>query len=108
MDPRIVRRLVLAVFVIGITGMIVASIADDNGLAITFGLLTAVAAICLMLVTSVTTRDDAVVFDESVAEEMESRIQDLIDAGAEEGSVRDLVRDAVALGRTARPVRAKS
>lgn len=110
MDPRIVRRLVLVVFVGGIAGMIVGSIADNNGIAITFGLITAVAAICLMLVTSVTVRagDDgtSVVFDDEVAEEMEGRIQALVDDGADERSVRDLVRDAVVLGRTARPVRA--
>jgi hypothetical protein len=65
-QPRIVRRLVLVVFVGGIAGMIVGSIADNNGTAITFGLITAVAA------------------------------------GAEEATVRDLVRDAVVLGRSAR------
>ena len=104
MDPKILRRLVLVVFVGGIAGMIVGSIADNNGLAITFGLLTAVAAICLMLVTSVAARDQAVVFDERRAEEMESRIQTLVDEGADEDSLRALVRDAVVLGRSARAV----
>ncbi|UDY36925.1 hypothetical protein [Dermatobacter hominis] len=104
MDPKIVRRLVLVVFVGGIAGMIVGSIADNNGIAITFGLVTAVAAICLMLVTSVTSRDQGVTFDEGRAEEMESRIQDLVAGGADEDRVRSLVRDAVLLGRSARPV----
>lgn len=102
MDPKIVRRLVLVVFVCGIAGMIVGSIADDNAVAVTFGLLTAVAAICLMLVTSVTTRSESVVFDESLAEEMEARIQLLVDDGSDEERLRALVRDAVLLGRTAR------
>ena len=104
MDPRIVRRLVLVVFVGGIAGMIVGSIADNNGIAITFGLITAVAAICLMLVTSVSTRDASVAFDEARAQEMESRIQALVAAGADEERVRSLVRDAVVLGRSARAV----
>lgn len=104
MQPRIVRRLVLVVFVGGIAGMIVGSIADNNGTAITFGLITAVAAVCLILVTSVSTSGESVRFDEARAEEMEARIQSLIDAGADESAVRDLVRDAVVLGRSARAV----
>ena len=40
-------------FVAGIAGMIVGSIADNNGVAITFGLITAVAAVGLILVTAV-------------------------------------------------------
>jgi uncharacterized membrane protein YfcA len=102
-QPKIVRRVVLVVFVGGIAGMIVGSIADNNGVAITFGLLTAVAAVCLMLVTSLSSAE-SVRFDEARAEEMEHRIQALVDAGADEGAVRDLVRDAVVLGRSARPV----
>jgi hypothetical protein len=103
-QPRIVRRLVLVVFVGGIAGMIVGSIADNNGIAITFGLVTAVAAICLMLVTSVTAATESVRFDEARAEELEGRIQALVDAGADEDELRDLVRDAVLLGRTARRI----
>jgi hypothetical protein len=92
-QPRIVRRLVLLVFVGGIAGMIVGSIADNNGTAITFGLITAMAAVCLILVTSVSTATEAVRFDEA-----------RVDAGADEDVVRDLVRDAVLLGRSARSV----
>jgi hypothetical protein len=102
-QPRIVRRVVLVVFVGGIAGMIVGSIADNNGIAITFGLFTAVAAVCLMLVTSMTGEQASVRFDEAMAEEMEGRIQALVEAGADEEQVRDLVRDAVQLGRSARP-----
>lgn len=103
MQPRIVRRLVLVVFVGGIAGMIVGSIADNNGIAITFGLVTAVAAICLMLVTSVTAGAAAPVrFDDAAAREVEGRIQSLVDAGADEDAVRDLVRSAVLLGRSAK------
>lgn len=106
MHAHIVRRLVLVVFVGGVAGMIVGSIADNNGTAITFGLATAVAAICLILVTSVTTGTDqgGVVFDEAKAAEMEARIRALVDAGADEPAVRELVRDAVVLGRSARAV----
>ena len=40
-------------FVAGIGGMIVGSILDNNGVAITFGLVTAAAALGLILVTMV-------------------------------------------------------
>ena len=53
MAPRTIRRLVIVVFVAGIAGMIVGSIADNNGVAITFGLITAAAAVGLILVTAV-------------------------------------------------------
>ena len=105
MHPRIVRRIVILVFVGGIAGMIVGSIADNNGVAITFGLVTAVAAICLMLVTSVgAATEPPAVFDDAAAEAMEQRIDRLVAAGADEDEVRDLVRRAVLLGRTARRV----
>jgi hypothetical protein len=103
MQPRLVRRLVLVVFVAGIAGMIAGSIADNNGIAITFGLVTAVAAVCLILVTSVTAAPpDQVRFDDVAAEAMEARIEALVRAGADESAVRDLVREAVLLGRSAR------
>jgi len=97
-----VRSLVLVVFVGGIAGMIVGSIADNNGTAITFGLVTAVAALCLVLTTAVQ-HGPVVHFDEHAAGELEARIGELVDAGADEQQVRDLVRDAVALGRSGRP-----
>ena len=98
MQTRLVRRIVHLVFVGGIAGMIAGSIADNNGVAITFGLVTLVAALGLILVTAVTQSEppaDAA----DVAETVESQIRELIDAGADEKVLRDLVRDAVRLGR---------
>lgn len=94
MTPSIVRRIVIAVCVVGIGGMIAGSIADNNGTAITFGLVTAVAALCLIVVNAVTSPPD-----ESVAEDVEARIGRLVAAGADETEVRDLVRQASRLGR---------
>ena len=120
MRPRTIRRLVLLVFVTGIAGMIVGSIADNNGLAITFGLVTAAAAVGLILVTSVAgpeafgkaKRGESTApgaddpdgrslgaQDEEAAAALEARITDLVASGAEETQVRDLVRQAVAFGR---------
>lgn len=120
MSPRILRRIVVLVFVSGIAGMIVGSIKDNNGVAITFGLVTAVAALGLILITSVAPpgsltkapADDesghpdlterVVPIDEAAARDIEARIQALVDAGADETDVRLLVRRSVDMGRTSR------
>jgi hypothetical protein len=108
MSPRGIRWVVVVVFVGGIAGMIVGSILDNNGIAISFGIVTAVAALCLMLVTSVAPpgslarrrsparHADAV--DPEVAADVEARINDLVAGGADERAVRQLVRRAMDLG----------
>jgi hypothetical protein len=106
-NPRLVRRIVLTVFVLGIGGMIAGSIADNNGFAITFGLITAVAALALVLVTSVTppaalAKPGTVAtrpVDDQLASDLESRIESLVADGADETAVRKLVGRAVDLGR---------
>jgi len=106
---RAVRWVVIAVCVIGIAGMIVGSIADDNGVALTFGLVTAAAALCLIVATAVTTGTPGPstastgsagqrAFDEAQAARVEELIQRLVAEGAAEHEVRDLVREAVRLG----------
>src|SRR5215218_507203 len=95
MPVRWVRRIVLLVFLGGIAGMIVGSIADNNGTAITFGLITAVAVLCLILVTAVTNGPAAT----DPGEDVERRIQALVDAGADETEVRALVQQAIDFAR---------
>ncbi len=108
MSPGAVRRIVLAVCVAGIAGMIVSSINDNNGAALTAGLLTAVAVLCLIVATAVTAHDPAavggVVGDdpEELGARVERGVQDLVEAGADEQGVRALVGDAVRLGRVQR------
>jgi uncharacterized membrane protein YfcA len=104
MDPKLLRRTVLVVFLGGIAGMVVGSIMDNNGTAITFGIITAVAALALILTTALISGQPADRFDDERAEAVEARIVQLVADGADEAAVRDLVRDAVVLGRTARPV----
>jgi hypothetical protein len=111
MTPRAVRRLVLAVFVIGIGGMILGSILDNNGVAITFGLVTATAALGLILVTMVTPPEafhrpddpEAAAAAGPDAEQagalIEEQVGRLTAAGADEGEVRELVRRSIAFGR---------
>jgi hypothetical protein len=117
-SPRTVRRLVIGVFVIGIGGMIAGSIADNNGFAITFGLITAAAALGLILVTAVAppgafgrrdghgTQGSATppttAVDDRAAVLVEEQVGQLVSAGADEGQVRELVRRAVSLGRRSR------
>ena len=104
MDPKLLRRTVLVVFLGGIAGMVVGSIMDNTGTAITFGIITAVAALALILTTALISGQPADRFDDERAEAVEARIVQLVADGADEAAVRDLVRDAVVLGRTARPV----
>ena len=103
MAPRLLRRIVLVIFVGGIAGMVVGSIVDNNGVAITFGVVTAIAATWLLLSTALLDGQPSGHFDEQQAERVERAIHDLVDGGADEPSVRALVREAVRLGRTAQP-----
>jgi hypothetical protein len=107
-----IRWVSLGVFVlVGIPGMIVSSVNDRTGAAVTFGLVTVGAVLALLAATAVVTgrippeagapvtragteRDGA---------ELEAGIQDLVSAGADETAVRDLVRKAVRLGRSRNP-----
>ena len=101
MSPTTIRRVVAVVFLAGIAGMIAMSVADNNGGAITFGLVTAVAALCLIVVTAVTapaaTGPRAA---DGLAEGVEDQVRRLVEQGADEAAVRALVGDAVRLGRT--------
>ena len=120
MSPRTIRRLVLAVFVSGIAGMIVGSILDNNGVAITFGLVTATAAVGLILVTAVAppqaftrtgvepSTDDASAAEPDAGADaggalVEEQVDVLVSHGAEEAEVRELVRRSIAFGRLTRP-----
>jgi hypothetical protein len=99
-----VRALVFVVCVGGIAGMIVGSIADDNSVAISFGLVTAAAAIGLMLVSAVTPADASKGLDltppDVLGGDIEVAVGALVASGADESHVRDLVRLAVRFGRT--------
>jgi hypothetical protein len=105
--PRGIRRIVIVVFVLGIGGMIAGSILDNNGFAITFGLITAIAALALVLVTQVSPPGSlakpgepvAPVVDERLAADLEARIETLVAEGANETDVRKLVGRAIELGR---------
>ena len=105
MTLRVLRWAVIAICVVGIAGMIIGSIADNNnGVVVTFGLITAVSIIVLMAVATTARsleakQTAAAEVDEALAEEMEARVQALVAAGADEAAVRDLVGKATRLQR---------
>lgn len=84
--------------------MIVASALDSNGAALTFGLVTAVAVVCLIVVTAVGGAPAAgkPTVDEAGAMRVEELVQKLVGAGADEATVRRLVREASQLHVTDR------
>jgi uncharacterized membrane protein (DUF485 family) len=101
---RVIRLVCIVCFVGGIASMIAASLADNNiGAVLTAGSISAIAAIVLLAVSTVATTQRSVEFDDADAEILETNIRRIVDAGATETSVRDLVRRAVELGRRTRP-----
>ena len=98
-----VRAATIAVSGAGIVGMIIGSIADNNGVAITFGLLTAAAMLCLITTSAVAPPRRAHTISESDAESLEAAIQALIADGADEDATRQLVRRALDAGRSRDP-----
>ena len=89
--------------------MIVSSVNDRTGAAVTFGLVTVGAVLALLAATAVVTGrippeagapvDAPARAPSDEGAELEAGIQDLVSAGADETAVRDLVRKAVRLGR---------
>lgn len=107
MSVRAVRAVVIVVCVLGIAGMIITSITDHNGAAITFGLITAVAILCSMVATAVTRGSPGAPpaagragDDDALGASIEARIAALVDGGADEAAVRALVGEAVRFGRS--------
>src|SRR3954467_5875252 len=99
---RVVRWVVIGVCVVGVAGIVAGSIADNNAVALTFGLVTAVAVVCLMVVTAVTpstATPKRTGFDDAQAARVEDLVGRLVADGASEPAVRRLVGEAVRLGR---------
>jgi phage tail sheath gpL-like len=100
MARRWIPRLCIGVFVCGIAGLIISSIAGNNaGVVLTIGAAVALAGVVMLTIGAVTAKDRLEPFDEARAEQLESRIAALIAAGAPEAEVRALVRDAMKLGQ---------
>lgn len=101
MTTRAVRRVVIAVCAAGIAGMIVSSVTEHDGAALTFGLVTTAAVLCLVVATAVTrgAPGTPTAPDEAQAARVEQLVGRLMAGGADEAEVRALVGEAVRLGR---------
>lgn len=96
---RWIPRACGVVFVGGIAGLIIASINGNNaGVVLTIGLAIGFAAVALLTYSSVTSRPSIDVFDDAEMERIELQVTALVAAGADEGAVRSLVRDALRAG----------
>jgi len=90
---RNIRIICSVVFVAGIAGMIITSIAGNNvGLVNTIGGTTAISALVLLVATISTNTTRPEVFDDATAERLELKISALAKSGANESELRELVR----------------
>ena len=97
-----IRIICAVVFVCGIAGLIISSIAGNNvGVVTTIGLITSLAAIVLLTASTVANRQRIDAFNDALAEQVEGQIGALVAGGAKEDTVRKLVSDAINLGRSA-------
>ncbi len=123
LSARAVRTAALVVCVAGIAGMIVTSILNHNGAAVTFGLITAVAVVCSMVAKAVNADAERRLGEapgaelgttgapeggpvDVLADCVEQEVQALIAAGSDEAALRQLVGEAVRLGRSLKAARA--
>ena len=99
---RRIRVLCGVVFVGGIAGLIISSIAGNNvGVVTTIGLITSLAAIVLLTASTIAANKRIDAFDDAVAEQLERNVDALSASGTNEDSLRAIVRDAINLGRSA-------
>ena len=95
MATRLITRACIAVFVGGIAGLIISSVAgNNNGVVLTIGGFIVLAAIVLMAVNTVTVHERIDAFDDAAAEQLEAQVAHLVQQGADETDVRTLVREA--------------
>lgn len=99
---RVIRIICVLVFISGIAGLIISSIAgNNNGVVTTIGLITSLAAVVLLTASTVANRTRIDAFDDALAEQVEAQIAIVVATGSKEETVRKLVRDAINLGRSA-------
>ena len=100
MAKRWIPRVCAGIFVAGIAGLIISSVAGNNaGYVLSIGLVMVFAAVALLTYGAVTAKDRIEPFDEARAEQLEAQVATLVAAGAAEDQVRALVRDAMRIGR---------
>jgi hypothetical protein len=97
---RWIPRVCAGIFVAGIAGLIISSVAGNNaGVVLSIGLVIVFAAIALLTYGAVTPKQRIDAFDEARAEQLEAQVAALVAAGAPEDDVRALVRDAMRISQ---------
>lgn len=100
MALRLIRSICFTIFILGIPGLIVSSIAGNNeGWVLTIGMVMVGAAIVLMALSATGTSKRIDVFTDVMAERVEQRARVLIEAGADEVEVRSLIRETIEMVR---------
>ena len=99
---RNIRMICVITFIAGIAGMIISSVDGNNvGRVTTFGVFSAIGALVLLASSTIANRQRIEIFDDAAAEQLEHQITTLVADGADETSLRKIVRDAARLGRSA-------
>jgi len=104
MNPslRNIRMICVITFIAGIAGMIISTVDGHNvGRVTTFGVFSAIGALVLLASSTIANRNRIEIFDDAAAEQLEQQITTLVADGADEASVRKIVRDAARLGQSA-------
>lgn len=97
---RVLRIGCSAVFISSIAGLIVSSIAGNNaGWVISIGMVAVAAALVLIVASFAASHLRLPEFSDVRAEEVERLVAELVESGADEDEVRNLVRASVQLGR---------
>ena len=78
--------------------MIVLSVKDNIGGAMTSGLIGAVAMLCLIVGNAISVGTNGGGAQEALGAELEARITELVDAGANEDAARSVVGKAIRFG----------
>jgi hypothetical protein len=99
MTIRQLRLVVAILCALSIAGMIVGSVKDNNGLALTAGVFGAIGVLCLVVGNAIHIGTNAGGAQDALGVELEARVQDLVATGVDEQAVRQIVRRAVRLGR---------
>jgi hypothetical protein len=98
MTISVLRRIVALCCAASIAGMIVTNIRGAIGGAMAFGMFGAVAMLVLIVANSLDRPSNQGGAQEALAAELEARVKELVAAGTQESSLRDVVRKAVRFG----------
>ncbi len=98
MTINTLRRIVALVCILSIAGMIVLSIRENIGGAMSSGIIGAIAMLCLITGNAIHTGTNGGGAQEALAAELDARVQELVAAGVDEGQARSVVKKAIRFG----------